>query len=244
MGAEMKMISSNAPHLAPVRRVYDELWAEAQAAFRQGAPHLDSYLRNPKADPRRGLSLIARPPDEVRVRVQGFLCEAVSAAPGQHISHPDEMHMTIFSLLTGSAEWRAHVRRWPAFREALAEILPAHRSFKIVFRGVSASPQTVMIQGFPWDDSLQRLRDDLRARLKERGLAGQLDKRFHTVAAHLTVMRFAAPVPDWQPLARCLQAHRETDFGEMDVTTLQLISSDWYMSRGRTRVLEEYRLSG
>lgn len=239
----MKMISSKAPHLEPVRRVYDQLWAEAQAAFRQGAPQLDAHLRALRADPRRGLTLIARPPREVRVLAQAFLREAAAVAPGQYVSGPAEMHMTVLSLLTGSADWRSHVRQWPAFRRALAEILPAYPRFKIIFRGVTASPQSVIIQGFPCDDSLQRLRDELRARLKERGLAGQLDKRFYTVAAHLTVMRFVAPLPDWEPLAHCLQSHRDTDFGEMNVTTLQLIASDWYMSRSRTRVVEEYRLS-
>jgi len=239
----MKMNSDEAPHLAPVRRVYDELWAEAQVAFRQGVPQFDSHLREPGADPRRGLTLIVRPSEAVRVRVESFLREAAAAAPGQYVSGPAEMHMTILSLLSGSADWRIYVRQWPAFRKVLAEILATWPAFKIIYRGVTASPQTVIIQGFPCDDSLQRLRDELRARLKELGLAGQLDKRFRIVAAHLTVMRFVTPLPDWQPLARCLEAHRDTDFGEMNVTTLQLIFSDWYMSRRRTRVLEEYKLA-
>lgn len=242
-GRKMKVIFSKALHVAPVRRVYDELWAEAQAAFRRGAPQLDAHLRTPREDPRRGLSLIVRPPESVRVCVQEFVGDAAAAAPGQYVSGPAETHMTVLSLLTGSPDWRSHVRQWPAFRRALAEILRDKPAFKITYRGVSASPQTVLIQGFPCDDSLQRLRDELRARLKERGLGGQLDKRFHTVAAHLTVMRFITPLPDWRPLVRCLESNRDTDFGEMNVSALQLIHSDWYMSRARTRVLGEYCLS-
>ena len=99
-----------------------------------------------------------------------------------------------------------------------------------------------MIQGFPADDGLSRLRDELRDAFRKEGLGENLDRRYKTVTAHLTVMRFAEPEADWKRLYDFLETHRETDFGGTRFQTLQLIWSNWYASAGVARVLQEYPL--
>ena len=47
---------------------------------------------------------------------------------------------------------------------------------------------------------------------------------------------------DWKPLHALLAAHRETDFGESRVRSLQLIENDWYASADTVRTLREYPL--
>ena len=110
------------------------------------------------------------------------------------------------------------------------------------FHGVTISPEAVLIQGFPQDDVLARLRDELRSALRDRGVGENLDRRYKIAAAHLTVMRFSNPKADWKRLLDFLRAHRETDFGETRFRSLQLIWSDWCASADTVRVLREYAL--
>jgi 2'-5' RNA ligase len=58
----------------------------------------------------------------------------------------------------------------------------------------------------------------------------------------MTVMRFQRPDSDWKQLAALLAEQRETDFGEMEVSRIQLIWGDWYASAEVVRTLEEYVL--
>ena len=101
-----------------------------------------------------------------------------------------------------------------------------------------------MIQGFPANDALLQLRDDLRDGFRKAGLGRNLDRRYKTVTAHLTVMRFSKAEAEWERLLELLQAHRKTDFGGTCFKSLQLIWSNWYTSAGVVRVLHEYPLTG
>jgi 2'-5' RNA ligase len=116
------------------------------------------------------------------------------------------------------------------------------RAFSVKFRGVTASPDAVMIQGFPTDDSLAQLRDELRDEFRQGDLGENLDRRYKATTAHLTAMRFSNPQANWIELLDFLQAHRETDFGETNFQSLQLVWSDWYASIETLRVLQEYPL--
>ena len=70
----------------------------------------------------------------------------------------------------------------------------------------------MLIQGFPQDDVLAQLRDDLRSALRDRGVSENLDRRYKIAAAHLTVMRFPNPQADWKRLLDFLRAHRQHRF--------------------------------
>ena len=218
--------------------VYERLWGEAADAFERGGPRLDPFLKNRAGDRRRGVTLVARPDKEVRERVEDFLRRALKVAPGQHFYEPPEFHLTVYSLIPGSTSWKESAQRLPEHLEVLDQVLKDRPAFSVVFRGATASPEAVMIQGFPAGSALKELRDEL----SRRGVADTLARRYKMVAAHLTVMRFTTPMADWKPLRDFLLAHRETDFGEARMRTLQLIESDWYASAGTVRTLREYPL--
>ena len=129
-----------------------------------------------------------------------------------------------------------------ACRAIINEVLPRQRPFKICFRGVTASPNAVMIQGFPAGDGLNQLRDELRQAFAQNGLGGQLDRRYKITSAHMTVMRFSRLETDWQQLAALLAKNRTRDFGAMEVNRIQLIWGDWYASAKTVRILQEYQL--
>jgi 2'-5' RNA ligase len=228
--------------LTEAQRIYDELWRKSPAAWEAGGLRLDLNLRKRTGDPRRGATLAARPDAGVRNRVEAFLREAAAICPGQHFYRPDELHLTVLAVIPGSESWRKEVHSLPACLKVLDEALKNRPAFPVKFHGVTVSPEAVLVQGFPQDDMLARLRDDLRHALRNAGVGDYLDRRYKIAAAHLTVMRFSQPQADWKRLLDFLQAHRETDFGDTRFRSLLLIWSDWCASAKTVRVLREYPL--
>lgn len=228
--------------LSEAKKIYDQLWRERKTILSSGGMQLDPRLRQKAGDPRRGATLVARPDKEVRDSVNAFLHGAAAICPGQYSYQPSELHLTVLAVIPGSASWRREIHRLPACREVLDEVLQNRRAFSVKFRGVTVSPEAVLIQGFPEDNFLTRLRDDLRNALRDRRVGGNLDRRYKIATAHLTVMRFSHPQTDWKGLLDFLETHRDADFGETRIRSLQLIWSDWCASAGVVRTLREYAL--
>ncbi|MGH7992687.1 MAG: 2'-5' RNA ligase family protein [Limisphaerales bacterium] len=228
--------------LTEARNIYEQLWSKTGALLKSGRMRIDPCLRDKAGDDRRGATLVARPDAVVRRRVGKFLREAAALCPRQYFYQPPELHVTVMAIIPGSEFWRDGIHQLPACQAVLDRVLKDCRPFQVDFRGVTVSPDAVIIQGFPADNTLARLRDRLRDAFGKADLGENLDRRYKTVTAHLTVMRFAEPEADWKRLYDFLEAHRETDFGETCFQTLQLIWSNWYASAGIVRVLQEYPL--
>ncbi len=179
----------------------------------------------------------------MKANVKNFTDQLGPIAVGQYFYQPEEFHVTVLSIISGTESWRKEIRRLAACRAIINKVLRRQRSFKICFQGVTASPSAVMIQGFPATDALEKMRDDLRQSFTRNGLGDRLDRRYKITSAHMTVMRFQRPATDWKQLTALLAENRRTDFGEMEVSRIQLIWADWYVSAKVARTLQEYRLS-
>ena len=192
---------------------------------------------------RRGVTLIVRPSPVVGREIKRFLDEVAAICPGQYFYQPDEMHVTLISLVSGTVAWRPEMRRLAAYRAVVREVLASRRAFKIRFQGVTASPAAVMIQGFPEADALNQMREAIRTAFSAAGLGQTLDRRYKINTAHITAARFQNPAANWQKLVTYLEANRTTPFGECAVEQVQLIWGDWYASAGTTRLLETFALN-
>lgn len=223
-------------------QIYEELWSQAVLALTQGAPQIDATLRDRAQDARRGVTLILRPSAIVRARVKCFLDRLKTEFPEQYFYLPEELHVTVLSIISGSVHWRKEIRQLASFRAVIREVLSRQRSFKIQFQGVTASPGAVLIQGFSENEGLSMIRNDLRQAFANAGFSNQLDRRYKISTAHLTAMRFSQPHADWKLLLAMLEEARQMDFGQMEVDRLQLVWGDWYASAQRVRVLKEYSL--
>ena len=228
--------------LTEARRIYNRLWRQSTVALKSGGWQIDAHLQKGKKDPRRGATLVARPDAKIQERVGRFLHAAAGISPGQYYYQPAQLHLTVLAVIPGSTSWRKDIHRLPPCRKVLAQVLKNHPAFSVRFRGVTVSPDAVLIQGFPRGEILARLRDDLRNALRDAGVGENLDRRYKIAAAHLTVMRFANPKADWRGLRDFLHSHRDTDFGEMRFCSLPLVWSDWCASTGVARTLDEYTL--
>ncbi len=228
--------------LTGAQKIYERLWHEAALAFEAGRTRIDPQLPDKIGDPRRGVTLLLRPNQAVQHSINAFLGKLAEAAPGQYFYRPEEFHVTVLAIIPGSEHWQEKIQHLDVCRSVIGKVLKEHREFSIAFRGTTATAEAAMIQGFPGDDTLLRIRNHLRKELRTSSLSHELDRRYRIHAAHLTVMRFCRPDTDWKRLKTLLEANRATPFGETRVESLQLVLTDWYSSVNRVRVLEEYRL--
>ena len=223
--------------------IYEELWNDAASVFARGKVHIDPHLSDKTTDLRRGVTLVARPSPSVRDKVKAYLDRLAQACPEQYFYRPEELHITVLAIISGTDSWRREIRQLASYRPIISEVLGHQHSFKVSFRGVTASPGSVMIQGYPEDDGLARIRNELREAFARAGFDRLLDRRYKISTAHISVLRFRQPGVDGRRLMALLEEGRRADFGEMVVTDLQLIWGDWYASANLVRIFQEYRLS-
>jgi 2'-5' RNA ligase len=224
-------------------KVYEQLWHDAVSAFARGKPDMDPCLSDRRADSRRGVTLLARPSPPVRDKVKAYLERLARVFPEQYFYRPEELHVTVLSIISGTQSWRTEIRQLASYRAIIGAVLSRQRSFRIRFRGITASPGAVMFQGFPVDDGLARIRDGLRTAFAHAGFTRLLDRRYRISTAHITGLRFRQPGVDAERLVSLLEEGRQINFGETHVTNLELIWGDWYASANIVRTLQEYRLS-
>jgi 2'-5' RNA ligase len=221
--------------------IYQRLWNEAVTAFERGEHKVDAHLSGKANDRRRGVTLICRPSLAVRDAVAEYIGRLAEVCPGQYFYRPEELHITVLSIISGTELWEREMPRLEACRPIIGKVLGRCRPFKIHFRGVTASRDSVLIQGFS-TDGLAVIRDELREAFARDGFGDMPDRRYKAATAHMTAMRFCKPCPDLKPLLSLLKASRETDFGECDVMAIQLILGDWYGSSESVRMFQEYWL--
>ena len=208
---------------------YDTIWHEAAPALARGDVACDAQLAAGN-DPRRGLTLIARPDAQLAASFSALLDRLTDIEPAQYRHPIEDMHVTVLSLFTATVNHGPELARAEAYRAAVAAAVAGTPPVTIDFTGITASRGAVLAQGFPQGDALPALRDRLREELRLRGLDGSLDGRYKLVTAHSTLLRFVRPLTASKAFLHTLTQLRETPLGAMHVNTLELVQNDWYMS--------------
>jgi 2'-5' RNA ligase len=223
---------------------YARLWSEAVEHFQDSQVGIDPYLHDKDKDRRLGLSVIGRPDPAVSKQFVAFLNQAKLVAPEQYFYQDSEFHLTVLSLFTATEAFQSHWHRLDAYRSAVDRALINGQAFTVHYRGITASKNAVMIQGFVQGGQLAHLRAKLRQALRAAGLGEGLDQRYAIETAHATVLRFTSQPGNLAKLLELLRQNRTTDFGKTTYQELQLVKNDWYMSREKVEILARYPLSG
>ncbi len=228
---------------AAAEAVYARLWEDAQAAFAAGTVQTDPHLDDRAADQRRGLTLVLRPARLMRARIATLIAQLDAIAPGQHIYRPDELHVTVLSLISASEAVQLASIPLEAYHALLTDLCAHTSPLSVHFTSVGASADSVFVCGQTVDDGINALRDRLRARLVQAGLSDGMERRYQSVTTHSTILRYRTIPPDLPRLAAFLTAQHGRDLGAFQVESLELTFNDWYMSHDRVRVLGRYPLS-
>jgi 2'-5' RNA ligase len=221
---------------AAVAGRYDALWEDAAPVVRAGRGIIDPWVVRKDADRRRGLTLLARPGAELARRLQGFLAELRADEPEQYFQPAADLHLTVLSLFGATAEHAPYLARLEAYQAAAAEALRGVPAFGVEIQGVTLSRGAVLAQGFPRGDTLERVRQRLRAALAARGLDGGMDQRYRLMTAHLTLVRFAAPLHRPERFVERIAAARGRVFGGLEVREMELVMGDWYHTKSAKRI--------
>lgn len=226
------------------RALYDRLWDEALAYFRAGRVEIDPLLVRREFDDRRGLTLAARLDGAALGRLSGVLDDLRTLAPEQHIYRPDELHITVLSVISAAPGFDASHAPVNAYKSLFEALFAAAAPFTVHLRGLTASRSCALICGYSPDGALNALRDRLRAGLRAAGLADGLELRYQSTAAHITALRFRAPPANLDALAAYIAARRDADYGPCPIHAIEFVVNDWTMSHDRVRLLARYALGG
>jgi len=186
--------------------------------------------------------LLARPAATVIAPISALLVQLRSLEPDQRYQPASDLHHTVLSLFTATADHAPYMARLADYREAVSEVAAATPPFTVDVRGVTLTPGAVLAQGFPRDDTLGTLRDNLRAALRARGLGDGLDQRYRLVTAHMTLVRFAAPLREPERFVAALATARLESFGSTTVERLELVFGDWFHTAAHERLIAGFQL--
>ncbi|MFD1602458.1 2'-5' RNA ligase family protein [Flavobacterium artemisiae] len=220
---------------------YDQLYKTAKEAILDGKYSIDSLIKN-ESDSRFGITLLIRPSDEIKSEIQLLLYDLRKAEPEQYFYPDSDIHITVMSIISCSEEFALNQISPNDYIEIICKSLVEVDRIKIQFKGITASPSAIMIQGFPTDETLNNLRNKLRENFKNSGLQQSIDSRYTISAAHATVMRFQDKLQDPKKLIEISEKYRDYDFGEFEVKNLELVYNDWYQRKSNTRVLGDFGL--
>jgi 2'-5' RNA ligase len=220
---------------------YNQLYKKSSEAILAGNYILDPQINN-ETDSRFGITMLIRPNDAVKENIKLFLEALREVEPAQYYYPDSDIHITVMSLISCSEEFRLDQISPNDYIETICKSLVDLDSIAIKFKGVTASPSALMIQGFPTDASLDNLRNKLREDFKNSDLQQTIDSRYTMAAAHATVMRFQEDLQHTDKLIQVIEKFRDFDFGEFRVENLELVYNDWYQREANTIHLADFRI--
>ncbi|WP_428667922.1 2'-5' RNA ligase family protein [Runella sp.] len=221
---------------------YHQMWTHAVRQFTVGNFEYDSLTDAGSNDQRRGITLLARPSETVKEAVGKMLRDLHTSEPQQYYYPVTDIHVTVLSIISCYAGFSLSLIDIEAYKALVQKVLKNHKSFKVTFSGLTASPGSLIIQGFPEDDTLNDIRNTLRRRFRNSELQHSIDKRYAIQTAHSTVVRFKEPLADSETFLRKAKKYKEVDFGTFEVNELELVFNDWYQKAENTVVLAKYCL--
>ena len=220
---------------------YNQLYKKSSKAILEGKYSLDSQI-NDVTDSRFGITLLIRPNDEIKAQIQSFLDELREVGSQQYYYPDSDIHITVMSIISCYEGFTLSKIRTEEYIEIIQKSLLDVDKIKIEFKGVTASPSAIMIQGFPMEESLNNLRAKLRENFKKSTLQQSIDSRYAIATAHSTVLRFQEKIENPKKLIDVVEKFRDYDFGKFTVDKLELVYNDWYQRKSNTIALADFYL--
>lgn len=210
-----------------LQTIYNNLFEQAVTRIAAADEEIDERL-NGGLSIRRGITLRIRPPEAVRRRIGEMLDLIRQLEPDQYFYPDSDLHMTFETIMTARDGFRLDEVSPEDYLTLVRNCLAGCEPPRIRMNGLTASPGTVLIQGFPDNNRLNDMRRCFRLALNSSVLPKDADARYLLETAHLTAVRFSSKLRQRNELIRFLQANREYDFGSFDVAEIELVCNDWY----------------
>ncbi|MCC5936038.1 MAG: hypothetical protein JJU34_02035 [Lunatimonas sp.] len=224
-----------------LRAHYDMLNLEARRAVELAGFDFDTQINDPHDD-RRGLTLLFRPDEALANSFGGFTSAIQDVLPGHYYYSRSDFHVTVMPIVSCYSGFSCDGLDLDAYRSLIQDAIAGVGSIPIQFTGVFMSPSCLMIRGYPQNNELEKLRNNLRVAFGGSNLERSLDKRYKLVTAHCTVVRFqqevVAPAAFWE----VMQHFSAFDFGMQVFEDLEFVFNDWYQRVELVKRLANFKL--
>ena len=168
---------------------YKKLYKSSIRSIENEDYKTDLLIDSP-GDRRFGITLLIRPPENIKNRIQVFLKDLKQVDPSQYYYPNSDIHITVMSIISCYEGFQLDQISISNYIDLINESLNGIDRFEIKLKGITASNSGIMIQGFPENDNLNNLRNNLRTKFKNSDLEQSIDKRYSIQTAHSTVVRF------------------------------------------------------
>lgn len=220
---------------------YDNLYHAAIDSIENDTYETDSLI-NSLSDKRLGVTLIIRPSQQVKSNIQTFLKALKEFDSSQYFYPNSDIHITVMSIISCYDGFNLNKISISDYVSLVKKSLQNIEAFNLHFKGVTASKAGIMIQGFPENEILNNLRDQLRNNFKNSSLEQSLDKRYAIQTAHATVVRFRHELKNKMSVLKTIQEYKNHDFGIFTVHELEFVFNDWCLRKQKTKILEKFSI--
>ncbi len=224
-----------------MKSIYNKMWTDALENIKKNELDLDPLIDDPN-DSRRGITLQAKPDKKILDNFSCFLKEAQKIEPEQYFYRQDEIHITVLSIINCKIGFNLSDIRLPDYIRYIQKGINNIKPFTIKFNGITASPSCILIQGFPENNSLNIVRDNLRAEFVSGDLNNSIDARYRIYTAHCTVIRFKKKLKEKQKFIDLLENYRNYYFGKTCINEMELVHTDWYHKNDIVQVMHKFKL--
>lgn len=220
---------------------YNNLYKDAILKIKSDAYQTDKLIDS-SLDNRFGITLLIRPNSQVKSRMQAFISDLKAIEPDQYYYPDSDIHVTVLSVISCYDGFDVAQIQLPDYVALIKKSIATHERIEIEFRGVTASPSCIMVQGFLSDNTLNRMRDDLRINFRNSDLEQTIDKRYSIHTAHATVARFRKELKRKDAYINVLNDYRDFYFGTSAVGSLELVYNDWYQRKEHVKKLYRFEI--
>ncbi|WP_347158838.1 2'-5' RNA ligase family protein [Pontibacter chitinilyticus] len=220
---------------------YDNLYQASTTKIKKEGCETDRLISSAN-DERFGITLLLRPPLEVKNRIQQFLSELKSVDAAQYYYPNTDLHITVMSIISCYSGFELTKISVPVYVELVQKSIAGIPPFTVRFKGITASPSCVMVQGFLQNEALHTLRNNLRENFRAAAVEQTIDKRYALQTAHATVVRFRKELQQQKEYLAILDKYRSFDFGTFTVQALELVYNDWYQRHEHVMLLHRFKL--
>ena len=203
---------------------YDSILANNREKILSGGCG-DAFLDNARSDNRMALVVLIRISAGIADRINSCIDEIREFEPDLYFYPAEDLHVTVMDILKGE-EGRSIPQNIDDYIQCIREAGRLISPFNIMFDGLTASDNAVMVRGY-YDDELMIFRQNLREMFKKRGLL--LEERYETVSSHITIARLYDKY--WDPERLLNYIEKPQVFGTMTVSEMELSFHNWYDTR-------------
>ena len=218
---------------------YKKLYHDSIDKISSDNYHIDTLIDS-KNDRRFGLTLIIRPSNEIKKKIQNFLKNFKEIEPNQYYYPNSDIHITVMSIISCYSDFDMSKIDVQKYIDLTEKCLLKGIDLNITFKGITASPSGVMVQGFMNNNELNDIRNRLRKAFKNSNVEQSLDKRYLIQTAHSTIIRFRKELSQKEKFLELLDNSINYDFGTFKVNKFELVYNDWYQREQYVKKIHEF----